>query len=154
MHVQVSTNEVRVSLTLNIPYSGKFLRGPDFHDFRSPQPKCKNKNREIQSCEIWIRELLEIFTPCVLCTGLTRSDLWQWHYSTSAISSRQTTSYPFPRDIFCPLLVQATLQGYGKCENWNLENFFWRRNRIFTKIWTRKIFPLYGTVNCIMWWCD
>ena len=32
----------------------------------------------------------------------------------------------------------------AKRENKNCENFFWRGNGIFAKIWTRENFPLYG----------
>ena len=30
----------------DIPHSGKFSRGPNFRDFRDPQPKRENKNHE------------------------------------------------------------------------------------------------------------
>ena len=32
---------------LELLYSGKFLGGPNFRDFRNPRPKRENKNREI-----------------------------------------------------------------------------------------------------------
>ena len=56
----------------SIPYSGKFLQGPNFHDFRDPRPKRENKNREIRTAKIWTQtfvwtfELVEIFT-CAFC---------------------------------------------------------------------------------------
>ena len=82
-----------------IPYGGKFSRGPNFHTIFVTH----DQNTKIRTAKIWTRELLEIFTPCVLCTGLVWSDVSHWHYS--AISNRLTTSYPFPRDIFHPLLA-------------------------------------------------
>ena len=87
-----------------VPYSGKFSRGPNFLNFRDPQPKRENKNREIQNRENLNTWILEIFIPCILCASLAQSDVQRWHYST--ISNRQTTSYPLPRDIFRPPLAR------------------------------------------------
>ena len=37
---------------INLPYSGKFSQGPNFHDFRDPRPKRKNKNHERRTTEV------------------------------------------------------------------------------------------------------
>ena len=84
--------------------AGNFREVHIFAIFATHGQNAKIRTAKYKTVKIWTRELLEIFTPCVLCASLARSGIWQWHYST--ISNRQTTSYPFPQDIFCPLLAR------------------------------------------------
>ena len=87
-------------------------QGPNFRNFRDPRPKCENKNCEIQNREnlnTWnFVSFTRAFSALVLLDltsddGTIWSDVWRWHYS--AISNRQTTSYPLSRDIFHPPLT-------------------------------------------------
>ena len=84
--------------------AGNFREVQIFAIFATHDQNAKIRTSKYETAKIWTRELLEIFTPCVLCASLARSDVWLWHYS--AISNRQTTSYPFPWDIFRPLLAR------------------------------------------------
>ena len=123
--------------------AGNFREVQIFAIFATHDQNAKIRTAKYETAKIWTRELLEIFTPCVLCASLARSDVWRWHYS--AISNRRTTSYPFPRNIFRPLLARRRERGVVI----NRENFFWRGNGIFAKIWTRENFPLYGNWSSI-----
>ena len=67
--------EVAYSLWRNgmdVQYSGKFSRGPNFRNFRDPQPRRKNKSRE--NLNSWNFVLMKIFTRAFCALVLLLDD--------------------------------------------------------------------------------
>ena len=58
-----------ISWVIWLPYSRKFLRGPNFHDFRDPWPKC-----EIKNCEMNIWTCGNFLHMRFVCYSLAQSD--------------------------------------------------------------------------------
>ena len=96
---------VYIPWCFQIPYSGKFSRGPNFRDFRDPRPKRENKNREITAKNLntwtfaWTFGLVEICARAFVHYSLARSD-----DGTALLF--QTTPYHLLWEIFRPLLAR------------------------------------------------
>ena len=86
-----SSSDHSCKLCMCIPYSGKFSRGPNFHDFMT-----HDQNAKIRTMKIWTREL---FIPYVLYASLARSDVLTSDYGTIAL---------FQTDIQRPTLSHGT----------------------------------------------
>ena len=64
MHTDILTPHHSKRCKINsifIPYSRKFLWGPNFCDFCNPRPKHESKNRKIRTAKFWTHELLHEF---------------------------------------------------------------------------------------------